>query len=258
MQKLFKRIVTVIVFISIVFSITSCSSSKPLVIGIEDDDMPLSGTNSDDDIDGYIVELAREATKRMGRDVVFKFVDINKGADNFSSQGVDAIWGKLSKTEDNSKTMNFTKNYFKDNEVVLVLNGSLIEKKADLKGKKIGTVSTSVKSMEKAEEEYLGSIDGAKSQKYFESVTAKLSLDNNNIDALIVEESYARSILTQHAEQYRLLDDHISENEYSVAVRRNDSRLKDSFESALTAMINDGTAKSISKKWFSIDMTSYD
>lgn len=258
MHKIVKHIAVLITVLVLVFSFSSCSKSKSITIGIEDNTMPLSGTNSDDEIDGYIVELAREASKRMGKDVEFKFVDMQKGSENFSTENVDALWGRITDSDENSNTMNFTRHYLKDNQIILVLNGSLIEDVSDLKDKKIGTVRTSVKAMDDAQTEFTSKIEGAAVQKYSEAVTAKIQLDNSSVDAIIVEESFARYVLTQHSEQYRVLDGTISENSYSVAVRRNDSQLRDDFEVAIDSMINDGTAKSISKKWFSIDMTAYD
>lgn len=256
MLKSIKRIFAVCTALTLIAA-SGCSPSKTVTIGISNNSLPMSGTNTDDETDGFIVEMAREAGKRMGMEVKLKYVDMSLGENNFHDKGVDALWGELTPNDNNSKFMYFTRSYIKNSQVFLVESASKIEKAEDLKGKKVGAVSNSVAFKSLSSSLIGAAVDGGKPVDFYEPISALMQLDDNKIDALALDETYANNLLTQHAEQYRILDMKLSPQKYAVAVRRNDSTLHDKFEAALDGMIKDGTAKNISVKWFGVDMISY-
>lgn len=231
-----------------------CSSRQSVIIGISQNSAPLSYKDSEGSPDGFIVDMAREAGKRMGLQVVFKYVDIEKGAENFKSQGVDALWDKI-EPDSSSKNMLFTAPYFKDSQIYVVKQSDKISKLSDLNDKAVGAVedSSAFKILSNSK---VPSIKGGKPASFKEPVSAFLSLDKGTVSAIAVDESYARNRMTQHAEQYKMLENSITSEKYAVAVRRNDSELRDSFEKALKAMKSDGTSAQISKIWFDKDMTA--
>lgn len=253
MHRFFKLALAVLAATTVI-SAVGCSSSKSVTIGIAPDASPLSSRDEDGNPQGYIVEMAREAGKRMGMEVRFKYVDVSDGSKNFTSQNVDAIWGLIEPDSENEKTMLFTKGYLKDRQVLVVESSSSYESSGDLYGKKIGVVSFSQAHVNLAKSGLETKTADGKATEFKENVSAFAALDNSEIDALAVNETYARYVMTEHAERYRILSDSLASEEYCVAVRRNDSRLRDSFQSALDEMDKDGTAKSISNKWFGIDM----
>lgn len=251
--KIVKKALAVVSAVAIIAS-GGCSGQRSITIGISPNSAPMSNRDSDGSPDGFIVEMAREAGKRMGMSIIFKFVDIDKGAQNFTNQGVDALWGEIVPDASNSKSMLFTKPYLYDNQMLIVNEESKIENYGDIFGKAVGAVSGSTADKVLTADETL-LIRGGAPVTYKEPVTAFMALDSGEVDALAVNESYARNRMEQHPENYRLLDGSLSHEEYAVAVRRDDSKLRDSFENAFKAMQADGTSAAISKKWFDKDMT---
>lgn len=256
MLKSIKRIFAVCTALALIAA-SGCSPSKTVTIGIQDNALPLSGTNTDDEVDGFIVEMAREAGKRMGMEVKLKYVDMSLAENNFTENNVDALWGAITPDDKNSKVMYFTRSYLKNSQIFLVESASKIENEEELKGKKVGVVSQSVAESALKSAPICSALNEGKPVEYYEPISALMQLDDNKLDALCVDETYAKNLLTQHAEQYRVLANKLSEQKYAVAVRRNDSTLHDKFEAALDGMIDDGTAKNISVKWFGVDMISY-
>lgn len=257
MLKYLKRALAVLAATSLLAA-TGCSGTRTITIGIESDNLPVCGENTDGEPDGFIVEMAREAAKRMGMEINFKYVNMDDKEKNFASAGVDALWGKIVPDDKNKQTMLFTDCYFSDSEVLVVESSSKFEKATDLAGKAVGAVkgSEAEKALEKSD--ISSSIANGRPVEYNELVSAFLALDNSSVDALAVDESYARSLMTEHAEQYRILDRKLFKADYAVAVSRNDSSLRDAFNKALKEMKDDGTSKSISIKWFGVDMTQVD
>jgi polar amino acid transport system substrate-binding protein len=240
---------------AMVIAVGGCSGTRNITIGIASNASPLSSQNTDGEPEGFIVEMAREAVKRMGVGINFKFVNMNDKSKNFSAQGVDALWGRIEPNEQNKKTMLFTKRYLTDSQVLIVKSSSTLEDKSDLSGKVIGAVTGSAARSALLKSNLSAGARGGAPVEYKELVSAFMELNSSKADALAVDETYARYIMAEHAEQYRLLTGSLAKEEYAVAVRRNDSNLRDDFEAALDAMKADGTSASISKKWFGIDMT---
>jgi polar amino acid transport system substrate-binding protein len=254
MLKVLKVMLAVLAAVAVV-SMAGCSGTKSLIIGIETNALPLCGKNTDGEPDGFIVEMAREAGKRMEMEVSFKFVDMDDKETDFTAKGVNALWGKIVPDAQNKQTMLFTKSYLSDSQVLVVESSSKIDGKSDLKGKTIGAVKNSAAKSALLKSGLCSNAISGKPVEYNELVSAFLALDGSKTDALAVDESYAQYLMTEHAEQYRILDGKLGSEEYAVAVRRNDSSLRDALDSALKAMKADGTSKNISIKWFGVDMT---
>lgn len=248
----FKIIACILAACSILL-LGGCSGRQSVVIGIDKSSAPLSYQDSEGAPDGFIVDMAREAGKRMGLQVVFKYVSVENGALNFKSQGVDAIWGKIE--SDSSNKMLFTKPYLYDSQVVVVKQSDKISNFSDLNGKAVGAVedSSAYKMLLKAK---IPNIKDGKPMLFKEPVSEFLALDKGGVSAIAIDESYALNRMAQHAEQYKMLANSLAAQNYAVAVRRNDSELRDSFEKALDSMKSDGTSSKISKIWFDKDMTA--
>lgn len=224
-----------------------CSSRQSVVIGIDKNAAPLSSVDSDGNAEGFVVDMAREAGKRMGLQITFKYVDMKSGAKNFTSQGVDALWGNIVPNSKNASTMLFTKPYMSDSQKYIIKQDSKVKNISDLIGKSIGAVDQSA-----AYEAIKATVSPV---TFKEPVSAFMALDSAKVTALAIDASYANNRMMQHAGQYSFLGDSIKNENYAVAVRRNDSKLRDMFEKALESMKRDGTSTALSKNWFGKDMT---
>ncbi|HEX2937663.1 MAG TPA: transporter substrate-binding domain-containing protein [Ruminiclostridium sp.] len=254
MRKSLKSVFAVLTA-ALLLTASGCSSQKSLTVGISKNDIPLSFRGEGGAPDGFIVELSREAGRRMGMQINFKYVDMSEKSKNFTAQGVDVLWGKIESNSENRKTMLFTRDYIKDSQVIVVESVSKIEKSDDLKCKNIGAVSKSAAEKSLLQSSLTSGSESAHETKLNDPISAFITLDKNKIDALAIDLSYADNKILEHAEQYRILGTPLSKQSYAVAVRRNDARLRDTLEKALDEMTADGTSKSISKKWFGTDMT---
>jgi polar amino acid transport system substrate-binding protein len=254
MRKTLRRVLAV--FAAAALLVTGgCSGTKSITIGISADSAPLSSKNSQNEPEGFIVEMAREAGKRMGMEINLKYVNMSDEAKNFTAQGVDALWGQIAPDSKNEENMLFTKPYLSDGQVIVVESASKIERKDDLKDKTIGAVTGSRAETALLKSGLVPQSKNGSPQAFKELVSAFISLNGSKTDALAVDKTYAHYLMTEHAEQYRILEGDLASEQYAVAVRRNDSNLRDAFQSALDAMKTDGTTENISKKWFGINMT---
>lgn len=227
----------------------SAAAITKMVVGLDDNFPPMGFRNEKGEIVGYDVDMAREATKRMGIEVEFKPIDWSAKEAELTGKRVDALWNGLTITEERKKNILFTQPYMQNHQIVIVTAKSPIQAKADLKGKVVGVQdgSSAVEAVAK-EEELAKSMKDIK--KFGDNVTALMDLTAGRLDAVVVDEVVGRYYTSKKAGQYRVLADHFGSEDYGVGLRKEDTAMLAKLEEALAAMNADGTAKKIYAQWF--------
>ena len=235
---------------------SSAAASAPpakIVIGLDDNFPPMGFRDEKNQLVGFDIDLARAAAQRLGTQVEFKPIDWSAKEAELNGHRVDALWNGLTITEERKKNIAFTAPYLQNRQIIVVTNDSPINTKADLAGKTVGVQdgSTAVDAVER---------DTATAQslkelkKFGDNVTALMDLKTGRLDAVVVDEVVGRYYLTKKPGEYRVLDDNFGTEEYGVGVRKNDTALLGSLQDALNGMKQDGTAGTISTKWFGKDI----
>ena len=131
-----------------------------VVVGLDDNFPPMGFKDESNEIVGFDIDLAKEASKRLGRPVEFKAIDWNSKEAELKSGRVDILWNGLDITEKRKENMLFSNPYMDNRQIVFVAKGKAasIKGEADLAGKLVGTQS------------------GSTTEEYFESNAN----DNNN------------------------------------------------------------------------------
>lgn len=220
-----------------------------IVVGLDDNFPPMGfHDEKDNSIVGFDVDLAKEAGKRLGVPVEFKPIDWGSKEAELNGKRVDVLWNGLTITEERKKNIGFTTAYLENRQIVVVKADSKIKTKADLAGKVIGTQEGSSAVEAIAKDAAAKSLKDVK--KYPDNVFALKDLDIGRIEALVVDEVVGRYYLTKQAGKFAVLDEHFGTEEYGVGTRKEDSALLEQLNKALDAMKKDGSAATISTKWF--------
>lgn len=255
MRKIF---VVALVFITAVF--TGCTgNSEKITIGIDDEFAPLGFHNSQGELVGFDIDLAKEAGKRMGVDIVFKPIDWNNKRNEILSGNIDMIWNGLDITEERKEYMIFSEPYMDDRQILLVKKGTdqNIRSEGDLEGKRVGTQAGSTSDCYLNRESSLKKSlkDYHTYNKFGEVLDA---LKNGEIDVLICDELIARYEMNNHHDQFELVDVSIgSITEMAIGFRKDNDKLRDRVQKVFKDMIADGTASEISEKWFKADVIKH-
>src|SRR5690606_30961294 len=112
--------------------------TRKVVIGLDDNFPPMGFRNEKNELVGFDIDLAREATKRLGIDVEFKAIDWSAKEAELNGKRVDVLWNGLTITEERKKNINFTKPYMANDQIIVVAAGSNVQNKADLAGLVVG------------------------------------------------------------------------------------------------------------------------
>lgn len=230
---------------------------KKIVVGLDDNFPPMGFKDEKNEIVGFDIDLAKEASKRLGCDVEFKAIDWNSKEAELKSGRVDVLWNGLDITEKRKENMLFSDPYMDNRQIVFVAKGKEIKiaSEADLAGKVVGTQSGGT-----SEEYFEGKKDlkaSMKEVKYYpDFINAFMDLENGRIDAVVGDEIIGRYYISKHPDKIAAVDTVIGEvSQFGFAFRKENQELRDKVQKVFDEMKADGTVAKISEKWFAKDIT---
>jgi len=273
-NKLIKKLAVVAIIAILGTSLVACSGNaaankssetksagstldkEELVIGFDDQFVPMGFKNESGETVGFDIDLANAVAKKLNKKVKFQPIDWSMKETELSNGNIDLIWNGYSITDERKQKVEFSKAYLNNTQVIVTLADSNVKTKADLAGKKVGAQngSTAVDAVE-AEENVLKSFDGGKLVTFDDNNAALMDLEAKRLDAIVVDEILARYYMkARGVEKYKILTENFGSEQYGVGIRKGDTKFVEAFNKALNEVIADGTAGEISKKWFEEDI----
>ena len=231
----------------------AAAPAAAIVVGLDDNFPPMGFRDEKNEIVGFDIDLAKEAGKRLGAEVTFKPIDWNAKEAELNGKRVDVLWNGLTITEERKANILFTTPYLENRQIVVVLDKSPIKSKADLAGKVVGVQqgSSAIDAVKKDE----ATAKSLKELKEFgDNVAALMDVSAGRLDALVVDEVVGRYYTAKKPGEYRVLDDNFGTEDYGVGTRKEDTELMAKLQKALEDMKADGSAATISTKWFGKDI----
>lgn len=232
------------------------AASNKIIIGLDDNFPPFGFHDEKGDLVGFDIDIAKEAAKRLGKDIEFKSIDWDSKETELKSGKIDAIWSGLSISPERQKNILFTIPYEYGPQILLVRKDSPIQGKADLAGKIVGTQqgSTGLEAIQH-EPELMNSFKELK--QYSDNVTSFMDLEVGRIDAVVVANTAAGYFMSKNKDaNFRIIDVGYERIPSGVGLRKDDTQLKEELDKVIKEMRDDGTLKKISEKWFGMDVTS--
>jgi polar amino acid transport system substrate-binding protein len=232
---------------------TPAAAPAKFIVGLDESFPPMGFRDEKGQIVGFDIDLAKEAGKRMGVEVVFQPIDWKAKELELNGKKIDAIWNGFTITDERKKAMGFSKPYLKNRQIIITAAAAKIASKADLKGKRVGTQEGSVGfdiiEADTAMKAGLKSVN-----TYPDFVAALTDIKAGRLDAVIGDEILARYYTAKEKDTFKILDESLADEEYGVGLRLEDTALLASLQRALDEMNADGTAGKISETWFGKDI----
>ena len=235
----------------------SGTNGSKIVVGLDDEFPPMGFRDDKNEITGFDVDLAKEAAKRLGREVEFKAIDWSSKEAELKSKRIDVLWNGLDITPERQENMLFSDPYMDNRQIVFVRHSeepSTIMSEADLAGKTVGTQSASTAEGYFNENEALkNSLTELKT--YSDFTSAFMDLENGRIDVVVGDEIVGRYYMSKHPEKIDAVDVVVGPvSQFGIAFRKDDTALRDEVQKVFDEMIKDGAAKKISEQWFGKDL----
>ncbi|KDD13201.1 ABC transporter, phosphonate, periplasmic substrate-binding protein [Bordetella bronchiseptica MBORD707] len=225
------------------------AASQKVVVGLDDNFPPMGFRDEKNELVGFDIDMAKEASRRLGMQVEFKPIDWSAKEAELNGKRVDVLWNGLTITEERKKNISFTAPYMANHQIIIVGSASPIKTKADLAGKVVGAQegSSAVDAIKK-DAPVAASLKEIKT--FADNVTALMDLAAGRLDAIVVDEVVGRYLASKREGQYRVLEENFGTEDYGVGVRKDDTELLAKLDKTLASMKEDGTAGRIATQWF--------
>lgn len=282
MKKVMMGFFVILMTLTVMFTTTpEAKEWKKVNIATEGAYAPWNFTDSSGNLDGFEIELAKELCKRMGVEYNMKPQSWDGIIPALQAGKFDAIMAGMSITEKRQEVVQFSRYYaatpttfivlkdsshakFKTSPQRLTLNEvdsdeqkSLDATAVEFKGKTIGVQTATIQ--ERFLQKYLkGKVD---IRTYDTQENLELDLQAERIDAALGAMSYwVKQINSKEGENMTMVGPQMTGGPFgagvAVAVRKNNNELADMFSKAIDGMIEDGSLKEMTIKWFTFDASA--
>ena len=257
MKKIFSLVLILVMSMVV---LTGCGNNqqgktdKKIIVGLDDNFPPMGFIGDNNEIIGFDIDLAKEASKRLGREVEFRPIDWSSKEVELSSGRIDILWNGLDITEKRKENILFSDPYMDSKQLIFVNPNSPIKAVADLKKKKVGVQEGSTADETLATDEALKkSIKEVK--KYPDCISALMDLEAGRVDAIVTDEIIGRYYMSKNKESFVVLEEPVGPvGTFGIGFRKDDQKLRDDVQKVINEMKKDGTASKISMKWFNKDI----
>jgi arginine/ornithine transport system substrate-binding protein len=245
----------------VVLSGTIGHAGEKLKIATEGAYPPFNFVDPNGNLKGFDVDIANALCEAMNRECELMVQDWDGMIPGLLAKKYDAIVASMSITEKRKKAVNFTEPYYQAPPRFVAKKGSGLEiTKEGLKGKNIGVQRAATYA------DYLKDTYGdIINIKYYDTVeNHNLDLVAGRVDAVLAQSVFMSQWLDKpEGKDFQFYGDPILEKKYigsgaGIAVRKEDTQLLGELNAALEQIIENGTHKKLSSKYFDFDIYKYE
>ena len=209
---------------------------------------------------GFDMDLIRAYGEWANVDIEIKDMEFDSVLAGVPTGKIDIAIAAITANDERRETMTFSDSYFSSNQVVVCKQGSSYSTLTDkseilnaLKNKKIGCQrgTTGQYYIEGDTEWGFDGIDGATATMFDNAPMALMALKNGSIDAVIIDEAPAKSIVkSKFSSDLKVLTTALTEEEYAIAVKKTNTKLVKSLNDFLAAYKQNGEYDKLIAKYF--------
>ena len=254
-----KKLVSVLLVAACVFSLAACGSkddskdsgdskkdSKDTLVMATNAEFPPYEFHEGDDVVGIDADIARAIGEEMGMEVKIEDMAFDSIIPAVTSGKADFGAAGMTVTEDRKKNVDFTDTYATATQVIIVKEGSDIAGPDDVTGKKIGVQLGTTGDI------YADDIEDAEVERYNKGFEAVQALTQDKIDAVVIDGEPAKEFVAE-ADGLKILDEAFTEEEYAIAVAKDNDDLLKKMNEALASLKESGKIDEIVAKYISAD-----
>ena len=195
-----------------------------------------------DNVVGIDVEIGEAIAKSMGMELKVEDMAFDSIIVAVDAGKADVGLAGLTVTEDRLMNVNFSDPYTTATQVVIVKEDSPITSPNDLEGKKVGV------QLGTTGDQYAGDIKDATVERYNKGFEAVQAMTQGKIDAVIIDREPAKVFVEQN-EGIKMLDEAYTEEEYAIAIKKDNEDLLKKVNTALEDLKSSGELQKILDKY---------
>lgn len=208
-----------------------------------------------DSFAGIDVEIAEKIAEKLGMTLEIQDVEFGSIIGGVQTGKFDMGMAGMTVTDERKESVNFTNTYAKAKQVVIVKSDSSIASLDNLKGDgsmKYGVQQDTTGDIYASDTIENGGYGEENVIRYKTGNDAVQALVNGKVDAVIIDNEPAKSFVAAN-EGLTILDGAWVEEEYAIAIAKDNTELLDKVNTALEELIADGTVQSIIDKYITAE-----
>jgi len=257
-----KKVLSIFLVLTMVFVLAACGAQKTntnaedsdlayvkangkLIIGYTDY-APMNYTDENGTFTGFDTELAMLVCEELGLEPEFVEINWDTKEVELNAKSIDCIWNGLTIDDERKATMEITKPYVKNAQVVLVKEGTVYESTASLIGKAVAAEQGS------AGENVILADDNLKQATLVPKTLQTeclMEVKAGTSDAAVLDLTLANT-MTGKGTNYEdiIIVDHLAEEDYGVAFRKG-SDICAEVNKIFDKLVADGTMGKLAEKY---------
>ena len=272
-MRKFKFVITLIVMVLVITGCASGGKEKPrkdnwndfqtykkVVIGFDNTFVPMGFQDKSGKNIGFDIDLANAVFEKYGIKVEWQAINWDLKETELKNGNIDLIWNGYSKTEERESVVQFTKQYMVNEQVIVVKKSKNIKSISQLKDKVLGAQngSSGYDTFNEKPEVLKNIVKNNDATQYESFNEALIDLENNRIDALLIDRVYANYYLKQQnkLDDYSILNAGYDSEAFAVGARKADITLVNKINEAFYELYKTGKFQEISNKWFGEDVAT--
>ena len=256
MKKWF--IVVFILVAALIVGNAQAKDWKKVRIGTEGAYPPFNFIDKAGQVQGFDIDIAKALCKTMGAECTFTVQDWDGLIPGLLAKKYDCIIASMSITEERKQKVDFTDKYYMTPAQFVAKKGAGIKvSKEGLKGKTVGVQRATV--AENFLRDNFG--DAVKIKSYATQDEANMDLTSGRIDLVIADSVVLLEGLlnTEAGKDFEFVGPGYSDKKWfgegiGIAVRKEDSDLREGFNKAIKEIRTNGTYQKINAKYFNFDV----
>jgi len=272
-MRKFKFVITLIVMVLVITGCASGGKEKPrkdnwndfqtdkkVVIGFDNTFVPMGFQDKSGKDVGFDIDLANAVFEKYGIKVQWQAINWDLKETELKNGNIDLIWNGYSKTDERESIVQFTKQYMVNEQVIVVKKSKNIKAISDLKDKVLGAQngSSGYDTFNSNPEALKNIVKNNDATQYESFNEALIDLENDRIDALLIDKVYANYYLKQQnkLDDFNILNAGFESEAFAVGARKADITLVNKINEAFHELYREGMFQKIANKWFGEDVAT--
>lgn len=244
----------ILLFASLILAI-GCQENTPpeskprVVVAIDATFIPMSFMNSENQLDGFEVDLIKKVAQEANLE--YELVNVEWGGlfGGLITGKFDLVISSVGIIEERKKKMAFSIPYMQSGAAVLVRNYMTdIESLEDLENQH-ATVGAQINT---TSHYFLEKYSGIKIKTFEKFGHAVIDLANKGVDAVVGDSVQANYYFRNNKDlkgQARFVGSRMTSEFYGIVLRKEDKKLKNNIDASLARLLKNGTINRLHQKW---------
>jgi polar amino acid transport system substrate-binding protein len=228
---------------------TTPESKSGVVVAIDATFIPMSFMNTENQLDGFEVDLIKEVAQEAN--LKYELVNVEWGGlfGGLITGKFDLVISSVGIIEERKKRMAFSIPYIQSGAAVLVRNNMTDIKSLEDLEEQNATVGAQINT---TSHYFLEKYSGIKIKTFEKFGHAVIDLANEGVDAVVGDSVQANYYFRNNKDlegQARFVGSRMTSEFYGIVLRKEDKELKDKIDASLTRLLKNGTISRLHKKW---------